>query len=569
MSALLRILALGRTGRRGLLAAVALGGAAAASSVALAATSAWLIARAAERPPVLHLMVAIVAVRAFGLARGILRYGERLTAHDASFRLLGDLRVAVVRRLERLLPGGRDQVPSGDLLARFVGDVDGLADLWVRVVLPAAVSTIVALSAIGFLTVVLPIAGIVVAAAVLLAATCSPLAAAAAARNAAERVGPLRARYRSAVLEVLDGAAELTVLGAMSERLAGLDAIDAALQQAERTGARAAGLGALLTTLAGGAGAVGALLVAAPEVRSGRLDPVLLAVVVLTPLALHEVIAGFAASGHELPMLRGRARRVVAVLDAPDTVPELTVGAASPPVPAGPLGVRVRDVSLGWPGGPVVVTGLELDVAAGERVAIVGPSGCGKSTLVAALLRFVEPLEGEIELVGGRGAVDVRRLDADDVRSTMAWCPQDPHVFDSTLAANLRIGNPAASPDELLAVLDRARLGDWVRSLPKGVDTLVGEHGRHLSGGERQRLALARVLLADRRIVLLDEPTEHVDDATAAALLDDALAALGGTTTILVTHRLDLLAAPLAAGRLDRVVDLAVRRPGARLAGRA
>ncbi len=540
MSAIRRVIAIGRSGRRRLGVAVVLGALASASAVGLAATSAWLISRAAEQPPVLHLMVAIVAVRAFGLARGVLRYGERLAGHDASFRMLGDLRARVVERLERLLPGSREHVPSGDLLTRFIGDVDGLADLWVRVVLPGLVAIVVALGTVAGLAAILPSAGIVVGIAVLAAGIVSPWSAARRARQSARISGPLRSRYRRELLEMLDGAAELAVLGGLDDRLARLATLDDEMRTAQRRGAHAAGLGATTGIIAGGAAVFASFLVAVPAVRSAALDPVLLAVVVLTPLALHEVVGAFAAVGAEIPVVSARAGRVVAVLDEPDAVADPLHPA---PAPLGPFGLRVRDLVLAWDGAPPVVDGFDMDVAPGATVAVVGPSGSGKSTLVAALLRFLEPLAGTIELVGIDRSVELRRLTGDDVRARVGWCAQDAHVFDSTVAANLRIAAPDAPDSQLLEVLARVRLDRWLTELPDGLETMVGEHGRTMSGGERQRLSLARVLLADRPVVVFDEPTEHVDDATAVALLDDLIDASRGRTTLLVTHRRDLLAA--------------------------
>ena len=554
MSDVRRILTIGRSGRRRLAAAITLGVLASASAVGLAATSAWLIARASEQPPVLHLMVAIVAVRTFGLARGVLRYGERLAGHDASFRLLGDLRASVLTRLERLLPGARGTVPSGDLLTRFVGDVDGLADLWVRVVLPGLTALVVALGTVAGLAAILPAAGVVVGLAMLLAGVASPWVASRRARRSARDGAPLRGEYRAELLETLDGAAELAVVGALESRLARLAHLDERMREADRATAHAAGAGAIVGVLAGGLAVVAALAVAAPEVRGGRLDPVLLAVVVLTPLALHEVVAAFAAVGAELPVVAGRAARVVAVLDDPDPVVD---PAAPAPAPVGPLGLRVRGLVLGWEGGPAVVDGLDLDIPAGAVVALLGPSGSGKSTVAMALLRFVEPRAGSIELVGTDDGVvaELGTMSGDDVRARIGWCAQDAHVFDSTVRANLLLAAPDAADGALVEALARVRLDRWLAELPDGLDTMVGEHGRTLSGGERQRLSLARVLLAAPPIVVLDEPTEHVDDETAAALLDDLLDASRGRTTLLLSHRRDLL-----AGRPGvRVEELAPR----------
>ena len=548
MKAVLRILRLGRSGRGRLALAVLLGVLAAGSAAALAGTSAWLIARAAEHPPVLHLMVAIVAVRAFGLGRGVLRYFERLVAHDASFRVLGDVRVKVVERAERLLPGDRASFSEGDLLARFVSDVDGLTDLWVRVVLPEAVTVAVLAGATGVLVALLPAAGLVAAAALGVAFVAAPAAAHRLSRRAAAHVAPDRAMYQQQLLTVLEGAAELAVYDALDTALEKLAAGDRRLRGAERRAAWSTGVGTAVALVAAGAGVIGGLWVAASALADDRIDGATLAVVVLLPLAAHELVAALTPVAAALPQLISSAQRVVEVLDAPDVVAE----PAHPlPLPTAPYGLRLRGVGLAWPGAPLLVKGLDLDVAPGATIAITGASGVGKSTLAATLLRFVEPAAGTLELVGADGSVDLCRVQPDELRRVIGWCAQDAHVFDSTLAANLLLARPDATDAEVLDALQAVRLDVWVDSLPDGLQTMVGEHGAAMSGGERQRLSLARVVLSGAGIVLIDEPTEHLDDTTAASVLDDLLAATRGRTVLVVTHRVDLL-----ASRVDAVVAL-------------
>lgn len=546
MSALVRVLRAGRAQRWRLLAAVGLGAGAAGSAVALAAVSAYLISYASEMPPVLYLMVPIVAVRTFGIARGVLRYLERLVAHDAAFRVLGDLRVRTVERLERLLPGPT-RLGSGDLLARFVDDVDGLADLWVRVVLPALVALVVGTGSVVLVGWLVPEAGLVLAVSLIVAALLAPAASMVVGRRAQRRIAPGKGRYQAEVVDLLDGAAELAVYGALDDRLARLDRLDADLAAAEARSASGAGLGAAITTAAAGISVVAALVLGAGAVGAGRLEGVLLAVVVLTPLAAHELFAALAPAAHHLPHLRASAERVIEVMDLPDPVVEPVEPA---PLPTGPYGLRLRGLVAGWTPHDEVLRGIDLDVAAGERVVVIGPSGAGKSTLAAVLLRFLEPRAGELMLIGCDGAADLRDLDGDDVRRVIGWCAQDAHVFDSSIAANLRLARPGSADDDLLAALDAAGLGSFVRGLPRGLDTMVGEHGRRLSGGQRQRLALARVLLADRPVVVFDEPTEHLDAEAAATLMDDLLRAAGDRTILMITHR------PELTGTADRVLRL-------------
>jgi ATP-binding cassette subfamily C protein CydC len=298
-----------------------------------------------------------------------------------------------------------------------------------------------------------------------------------------------------------------------------------------------------VSALAAGAAVCGALYVAVPEVRGGGLAGVLLAVVVLTPLAVHEVFAGLAPAAQEVPRLRAAAARVADVLRRPVPVAE---PAAPAPLPGPPYDLTVRGLTAGWEPERDVLRDVSLDVPAGSRVAITGPSGSGKTTLAMVLLRFLDYAAGQVTL----GGSDLRTLASDDVRKVIGVCEQDAHVFDSTLEANLRLAKPAATTAELRSALAEARLLAWTDSLPLGLATPVGEHGARLSGGQRQRLALARVLLAGFPVVILDEPAEHLDEATAEELTRDLLAAVDGRTVLLITHR------PVAPGSVDQVLRL-------------
>jgi ABC-type transport system involved in cytochrome bd biosynthesis fused ATPase/permease subunit len=285
---------------------------------------------------------------------------------------------------------------------------------------------------------------------------------------------------------------------------------------------------------------------AVPAVRAGALAGVLLAVVVLTPLAAHEVFAGLGPAAQEIPRLRASAERVAEVLARPAPVAEPN---APQPLPAPPYHLAARGLTVGWTPGEPALRDVWFEVPAGSRVAIVGPSGSGKTTLAMALLRF-------LDYAGGAGAVtlngiDIRAFAADDLRTVVGLCEQDAHVFDSSLEANLRLAKPDATQDQLRDALARARLLAWTDSLPLGLSTPVGEHGARLSGGQRQRLALARVLLADFPVVILDEPAEHLDDETAGELTRDLLAAVAGRTVLLITHR------PVDPGTVDQVLRLA------------
>ncbi|MFJ5708956.1 thiol reductant ABC exporter subunit CydD [Streptomyces sp. NPDC093105] len=517
-------------GRMGL--ALLLGSLALGSAVGLMAVSGWLISRASEQPPVLHLMVAVTATRAFGIGRAVFRYAERLVSHDAVLRMLAELRVSVYARLERIAPAGLRRARRGDLLARLVHDVDALQDYWLRWLLPAGAALVVGLGAVGFTGWLLPEAGAVLAVGLLVAGVLVPPLGAALARRAERRLAPARGALATAVADPLRGCAELTVAGALRDRLDRARAADGTLTQIASRQAAAAALGAGLSALVCGLTVVAAAFVGVQAVRDGRLDGVALAVVVLTPLAAFEAVTGLPLAVQYRQRVRHSAERVFEVLDAPAPVHEPAVPAAPP---AGPFPLELAGVGARYAGQDrPALDGFALTLDAGRRVAVVGASGSGKTTLAQVLLRFLDAEAGTYRI----GGVPARELDGDAVRRFVGLCAQDAHLFDSSLRENLRLARTDASDEQLREALRRARLLDWVDGLPDGLDTLVGEHGSKLSGGQRQRLALARALLADFPVLVLDEPAEHLDLATADALTDDLLRATEGRTTVLITHRL-------------------------------
>ncbi|WP_156727852.1 thiol reductant ABC exporter subunit CydD [Streptomyces apocyni] len=517
----------GRLGLGLLLGSLALG-----SAVGLMATSGWLISRASEQPPVLYLMVAVTATRAFGIGRAVFRYTERLVTHDAVLRMLADTRVAVYRRLERLAPAGLRTTRRGDLLSRLVGDVDALQDYWLRWLLPVGAAAVVGVGAAGFTAWLLPEAGVLLAVGLLVAGVGVPLLSGALARRTERRLAPARGVLATRVADLLTGTAELTVAGALPARSRQTRRADAELTSLASRAATATALGAGLSALVCGLTVAAVALVGVQGVREGRLDGVALAVVVLTPLAAFEAVTGLPLAVQYRQRVKKSAERIYDVLDAPEPVREPACPASAP---ADPFPLRVRGLVARHPGQDrAALAGVNLTLTAGKRVAVVGLSGSGKTTLAQVLLRFLDAEHGGYTL----GGVPAAELDGDDVRRLVGLCAQDAHLFDSSVRENLRLARTDATDDELRDALRRARLLDWAESLPAGLDTLVGEHGARLSGGQRQRLALARALLADFPVLVLDEPAEHLDLATADALTADLLAATEGRTTLLITHRL-------------------------------
>jgi ATP-binding cassette, subfamily C, bacterial CydC len=530
---LLRLLLLARPMWGRLLLAVAAGAAGCGCGVALLAVSGFLLARASQHPNIVAISVAVVAVRALSVGRGLSRYLERLSSHDVAFRVLADVRVAIYRRLERLAPAGLAAFRSGDMLTRLISDVDATQDLFIRGITPPLTA---ALAGAGATTAVLlilaPSAG-VLAAGLLAAGVAVPWIVAASARRAARRAAPARGELGGAVTDLLSGAAELHAFGAVDAGLARALAADAELAQLSRRSATASGLGLGLGAAFAGLTLWGVLLLGVAATGSGTLGRVPLAVITLTALAAFEAVTALPAAALQLGQSRAAADRIAAVLDTPDPV---RTPAEPFPAPQRPVHVVLRGVTVRYgPECPLAVRDIDLDLGPGHRVALVGATGAGKSTLAAVLFRFVDLTSGSV-LLNGR---DLAGYDPDDVRAVIGGCAQDPHIFDTTIRDNLRLARPEASDAELADAAASTRLLGWIESLPRGWDTLAGANGAALSGGQRQRLALARALLADPALLILDEPTAHLDPENRRALTADLLAATAGHATLLITHDLD------------------------------
>jgi thiol reductant ABC exporter CydC subunit len=378
----------------------------------------------------------------------------------------------------------------------------------------------------------LPAAGLILLGALLVAGVLVPLLTGALAARAEARQAASRGRLTACVVELTEAASELAVNGAERQWLARGLAADSALTRVASAGARTAGIGQGLTSLCSGLAMWGALVVGVAAVRTGRLDGVLLAGLALIPLVAFELVSGLPAASQTLQRVRRSAARVAEVVDKPAPVVEPARARALPPPP---YSVRVRGLFVEYPGanGPALA-GVHLDLHPGRHVAVLGPSGAGKSTLAAVLLRFLPYQGGTVTL----NDVEIADLDGDECRAVVGLISQDAHVFDSTLEENLRLARRDATDAEMRAVLARVGLLDWAEQLPAGLDTGLGEHGARMSGGQRQRLAIARALLADFPVLVLDEPGEHLDVASADAIVGELLAITHERATLLITHRL-------------------------------
>jgi len=510
---------------------IALGSVAALAGIGLMSIAGYLISRSAEHPPVLELTVAIVAVRACGLLKPVARYFERLESHDLAFRVLARMRLAFYRRMEPLVPGRTQGQRQGELLARMVGDVDATQNLFLRGVGPPLVALVTAAVAVAFAAAVLPAAALVLAAGLVVGGVIVPAGAWATGRSSGPRRAAARAELTAELVELLRGAPELVAAGADAAAIERIERLDAELTALARRDAVASGVVEGLGVLAVGLTVAGVLAVAASAVAAGSLDRVMIAALALGAMASFEVVAPLPTTARALRETVESGERLLAFSDQEAPVEDPTT---PNPIPSGPLAVSVERASYdhdddeAWG-----LRDVDLRLGPGRHVALVGPSGAGKSTVASLLVRFMDPTRGRVTL----GDADLRDVRKGDVRSVVTLDGQDGYLFSSTIRENVRLARPSADDAAIEQALRRARAIDFVAALPDGLDTFVGEDGARLSGGERRRIALARTFLADAPVVVLDEPTAHLDSATADALVADVLAETTGKSVLLITHR--------------------------------
>lgn len=534
-----------------LLPAVLAGIASGGSAVALLAASAWLITRAAEQPPILFLSLGIVGVRAFALSRAVFRYLERLAGHDAAFRQLAAVRAGVY---ERMLPVAPDGVPAsrgGELLARFVGDVDELQNLALRVVQPVVSALVVLVAAVTGIAFLAPGAAAGLALVLVAGIGLALLAQHRAGARADRELAPLRGRLQQAVVEHLRTRELLVAYGAANADLDRIDGFARELGRVSRARAVAAGAVAAAVAAMGGIGAAVAIWLASPVLSNGGIDGPTLAILALVPLAVAEVAAAIPPAAAAWRVARSAAERVALAVPT-EVPPELPVPAVAPralPDRGEAPRLELRGVHADWPGAaghdrPTALPAVDLDLGPGERLLVRGPSGSGKTTLAHVLVRFLE-YGGSYRVDG----VEARELDAHRLRDRIGLVEQRPWLFDESIRQNLIFARDTASDAELEAVVERVGLGGWMRERG-GLDAPVGERGALVSGGQAHRIALARAMLADFDVLVLDEPTASVDRARADALLAELLDAASGRSVVLISHT------PVAPGLVDRELVL-------------
>ncbi|WKU04122.1 thiol reductant ABC exporter subunit CydC [Micromonospora sp. HUAS LYJ1] len=541
------------------------------AGLALMATATWLLISAAGQPPLDRLTVAIVAVRALAISRGVLRYTERLAGHDAVLRMITDVRARVFASLAaRRGPAGQR---SGDALSRLVSDVEAVQDLLLRVLVPGAAAALVGVLAVGGAALVsLPAAG-VLAVGLLVAGVALPVLATALTRRAADEVAPLRGALATDAVDLTHGAADLAAFGATDQALRAATRRADRLARLERrlaaTGFAVDAAGVLVAGLT----AAGVVLAALRADVSG----VLVGVLAVGTLAAVEIALALVGAARQHTQLRAGLARVAGLLDetpdgdpgdGPDRRrPTPEPGTAAADAATTGLDVRFDGVVVRYrEGAAPALAGFDLDLPAGRRIAVVGPSGAGKSTLAAVLTGSVRPDAGRVTLAGR----DVSAYPPGELPRAVGGLLAEAYVFHASVRENLLLGRPDADEAELVDATRAAGLLDWVRAQPDGWDTVVGEEGGQLSGGQRQRLALARALLAAPGVLVLDEPTEGLDPVAADAVLAATLAATpAGRSVLVITHRLSGLAGldeilVLDAGRVvqrGRHTDL-VATPG-------
>ncbi|WP_288816761.1 thiol reductant ABC exporter subunit CydC [uncultured Varibaculum sp.] len=517
-----------------------LGAAGLGASIALGATAAWLIARASQMPPVLYLEVAVVSVRLFGISKAVFRYLERLASHQLGVSGMTTLRTNLYKTLSHSDTARIASLRRGDILDRMGTDVDNIGDFVVKSLLPAMVAAIVGIITVIGISLVDWRAGLFLTLGLLLSGVVGPLFTIRSTRIAQHRETESRAHISEVAMTIVDGAAQITVDGQTQQVLAGLSDLEDQLYDAKDATAKPAAWAAAIDVFGMLMSVIMAAYFGIFAVNDQSIPEVMLAVLALTPLSAFEGTSQLGSAAQQLVISATAAVRIMNMLPpeeqvkaAEETEEVLTENCK----PSEPSILEAKDLAIGWPGGPVVADEINLRLAPGDHLAIVGQSGIGKTTLLYTLAGLLKPVAGSVKIDG----VDISSLPRTQAAANFVITPEDAHIFETTILENLRVANGQLSVSEGEELLIEAGLGDWLSSLPEGIETELGSGATTISGGERRRILLARALAAKAPLLALDEPGEHLDPETADALLRDLLTAGSEDHqrgVILVTHRL-------------------------------
>jgi len=525
-----------------LVASIAAGAATVGSSIGLLTTSAYLISEAALHPPILDLTVAIVGVRFFGISRAVFRYLERIVSHDLSLRLLADLRTRLVRAIHRLGPAGVASFRAGDLVGRVIDDVDEIQHVFVRVAAPPLVAIVIALVTALFALIWLPVSTVTILVPFLIAAIFVPWMTRWAGAKAGRGVADQRGRMIGQTVEIIEGAPVIVALGEEDRLLAvAMESADR-VAAAERRTAWLHGFGDAAILVLVGVALVGTLWVSAVAVEAGTLDGVMVAVLVMLAITPFEAVAPLPGAFERLGRSLGAADRLFEVIDAESP----TAPPGSPRAIPDDTTLRVEGAVVTTDTGRRILGPIDLSIGPTQRIGIIGETGAGKTTLAHVLCRFRDPDGGTVSV----GDVDLADVARDDLRAFVGYEDDRSVLFRGSILGNVRISDSDVSEDEVRAVIDRVGLGPWIDALPDGLQTDVGEGGEAVSGGQRRRLALARALLVEFPVLILDEPISGLDPVTAEAVMDDLLDSTDDRALILITHR------PVGLDRMDEIIVL-------------